>query len=156
MTQVTQVYEGSDGDATKAMYDCLARLGPVGAIAVNLFRAQKSSARAKVYRGGIRGKGSYRGMAYERKQWAMDNLAKILAQHGKECGVRWGWGVDDVQEFHKIVLYVDLPTGQVSFHTDSRGAGPDYPDAWDGVKHQSATRICQWVAQILARAKVAA
>ena len=52
--RVMQTYQGSDGEATRALYAELQQRGPVGVIAVNLFRAQKNSARAKVYRGGVR------------------------------------------------------------------------------------------------------
>lgn len=149
MQEITVIYEGSNGDATKALYDRLALLGPLGQIAVNLFRAQKSSARAKVYRGGMRGRGSYRGMAYDRKQWAMDNLASILTEHAQTCGMGWGWGDDQMQEYHRAVLYVDLPTGQVSFHTDHRGKGPDYPGNWDKARDASPGRICSWCARLL-------
>lgn len=144
---VYRIYQGSDGDATKRLYEELRKHGMIGALAVELFRAQKASERAKVYRGGIRGKGSFRGMAYDRKQWAMDNLCRQLVQ---SCGLyEWGWGVDEKQEYHRHVLYVDLPTGQVSFHTDARGAGPDYGKPWDGVLGQSADRICRWVGRVL-------
>lgn len=146
---VTNVYNGSDGDATKALYSRLERFGPAGTIAVNLLRANKNSERAKKYRGGIRGQGSYRGMAYERKSWAMSELAKALTQHGQACGIIWGWGIDHAQDYHNIVLYVDLPTGQVSFHTDRRGAGPDYPGKWDGVRGVSPQRVCAYAARIL-------
>lgn len=145
LVDVVRVYEASDGTATRALYDRLEQLGPRGHIAVNLFRAQKSSARAKVYRGG-----GYRGKAYDRKQWSMDNIAKILAEHAEACAIRWGWGQDDAQAFHSAVLYIDLPTGQVSFHTATRGAGPDYAGAWDGVRDASPQRICRWVAELLA------
>jgi hypothetical protein len=62
LIDVALVYEGSNGDATRVLYARLEALGPIGAIAVNVFRAHKSSARAKVYRGGERGRGSYRRM----------------------------------------------------------------------------------------------
>lgn len=146
---VMKVYDGSDGKATMALYSQLEQIGPVGEIAVNLFRAQKSSARAKVYRGGIRGQGSYSSMAYDRKGWAMENLSKILQKHGEACGIRWGWGIDEKAPMHRAVLYVDLPTGQVSFHAACRGAGPDYPGKWDEVLNASTGRICSWVAQLL-------
>lgn len=145
IADVLRVYLGSDGDATKALYAQLETLGPVGVIAVNLFRAQKNSERAKVYRGG-----GYRGMAYDRKQWAMDNLAAALAAHAEGAGIGWGWGDDPAQPMHRAVLYVDLPTGQVSFHTAARGTGPDYPGAWDGMPGQSPDRICRWVARLFA------
>lgn len=141
---VLAVYEGSNGEETKAMYECLEKLGPVGFVAVNLFRAQKSSARAKVYRG--RG---YSGMAYDRKQWSIDNLAVVLGSHAPELGLVWGWGEDEKQEVHRHVLYVDLPTGQVSFHSGHRGVGPAYGAAWDGQRNASPARICKWVAQLL-------
>lgn len=150
LIQVARVYQGSDGEATKALYARLETLGPIGAVAINLLRAQKASERAKVYRGGIRGRGSYRSMAYGRKGWAMDNLAAALTQHAPALGLLWGWGEDAKQEYHRCVLYLDLPTGQVSFHTAARGQGPDYPGSWDGVRGQSADRIVRWVARVLA------
>jgi len=137
-----EVYQGSDGDLTKRFYAELEQRGPVGMIAVNLFRAQKCSSRAKVYRGGIRGQGSYRGMAYDRKQWSLNNLCKVLLEHGKALGIAFGWKQDPGQEFHTWVLYVDLPwnIGQCSFHASGRGEGPTYAGDWDGA-HKSAERI---------------
>jgi hypothetical protein len=52
------------------------------------------------------------------------------------------------QEFHQWVLYVDLPTGQVSFHTAARGVGPDYPGKWDGVRGTGAIRIIKWASSL--------
>jgi hypothetical protein len=150
LADVLRVYEGSDGEATKALYARLEQLGPVGLVAMNLFRAQKASARAKVYRGGVPGRGSYRSMAYERKQWSMDQLAAILVAHGSELGLVWGWKQDPKAEFHAWVLYVDLPTGQVSFHAARRGAGPDYTGEWDGVRDVSPARIIQFCVRVLA------
>ncbi len=144
LAYVTGVYAGTDGDATKALFAKLERLGPIGVIAVNLFRAQKNSERAKVYRG------RFRGSAYDRKQWAMNNLASILAEHADAYGLRWGWGTDPAQSRHRVVLYVDLPTGQASFHTDIRGDGPDYGAEWDGARGKSPARICRWIVGLLA------
>lgn len=140
-----QVYAGSNGEATKALYHRLAPLGPAGHVAMNLFRAHKASSRAKVYRG--RG---YRGAAYDRKQWSIDNATAILGEHAVKLGIRWGWKVDPKQAYHRWVIYVDLPTGQVSFHTSERGIGPDYLGEWDGCRDQGPTRICQYVQQVLA------
>lgn len=148
-TRVQLIYMGSDGEATKALYAELDSLGPTGVIALNLFRAQKNSERAKVYRGGIRGQGSFKDMAYGRKQYALDKLCEVLTQHAEGCGLAWGWGVDPKQEHHRHVLYVDLPTGQVSFHTDKRGTGPGYSREWDGVRGVSPSRICHFVANVL-------
>lgn len=151
LPDVVRAYGGSDGDATRALFDRLAALGPAGLVAVELFRAQKNSARAKVYRGG-----GYRGKAYDRKQWALEHLADALLDHGAALGIDWGWGEDPEQPIHKAVLYVDLPTGQVSFHAGERGLGAKYRGQWDGVPGQSADRICRWCARLLAAGEVAA
>nr|WP_047169710.1 hypothetical protein [Sphingomonas sp. Y57] len=149
LVEITRIYDGSNGDATKALYAELTALGPVGIVATNLFRACKNSHRAKQYRGGVRGQGSYKSMAYDRKAWSIDNLASCLIQHSYVIGIRWGWGVDGKEAVHNAVLYVDLPTGQVSFHTAPRGKGPDYPGEWDGVRGASPGRICAFAAMLL-------
>lgn len=138
-----EVYLGSDGELTRRYYAELEKRGPIGIVALNLFRAQKCSARAKVYRGGIRGRGSYKGMAYDRKSWSMSNLCQALGEHGDSLGIAWGWREDSGVLFGERaswVLYVDLPNGQVSFHSPTRGSGPDYPHEWDQSK-LSAERI---------------
>lgn len=141
---VLSIYEGSDGGATTALYEKLRPFGPAGAVAENLVRAQKSSARAKVYRGG-----SYRRAAYDRKEWSIGNLCAALSDHAAAIGIVWGWGEDTAQPVHRFVLYVDLPTGQVSFHAGQRGTGPDYPGAWDGCRGASPARICRFTADLL-------
>jgi hypothetical protein len=149
LLRVQLVYLGSNGDETKALYAELEAIGPAGFIAANLFRASKCSARAKVYRGGQRGKGSYRRMAYDRKQWAIDNLCDALAKHAAEIGPVWGWGDDPKEPVHSAVLYIDLPQGQISFHTYPGSMGPKYKRPWDGVRGMSETRIVHYVAQVL-------
>jgi hypothetical protein len=137
------VYTASDGELTTRYYSHLQEHGPVGIVAVNLFRAQKNSERAKKYRGGIRGQGSYKSMAYDRKSWAMGNLCGVLAEHAAALSIRYGWKQDPAPVFGQApswVLYVDLPQGQCSFHSPHRGAGPDYPGDWDR-KHKSVERI---------------
>lgn len=156
LQSVLRIYEGSDGAATLRLYAQLEALGPAGEVALNLFRAQKASARAKVYRGGLPGRGSYRGIAYERKQWAMDNVCRALAAHAAILGLRWGWQLDPAQEFHQWVLYVDLPTGQVSFHTAARGLGPEYSGEWDGIPNRSPDRVVRFAAFLLAGAEASA
>ena len=142
------IYTGSNGDATTALYQLLEQRGPIGVVAVNLFRAMKNSERAKVYRGGIPGKGSYRRMAYDRKQWAMNNLCRVLSQYAGELGVVWGWKRDPLEPVHGWVLYVELPTGQISFHTGARGDGPDFAGEWDGQRRTGPTRLCRWIASL--------
>ena len=138
-----QVYDGSDGSVTTTYYNDLRKFGPAGEVALNLFRAQKCSARAKKYRGGIRGVGSYKGMAYDRKEYSLRQLCSILAEHGEKLSIIWGWKPDpDVVFGNKTswVLYVDIPTGQVSFHNPKRLDGPRYEGDWDG-ERKSCERI---------------
>ena len=151
MMAVIEIYEGSDAEATKALYERLETIGPDGMIAMNLFRAQKASARAKVYRGGIRGRGSFKSMAYEKKGWSLEQLCAALAK----AELAWGWKRDAAQTFHQWVLYVDLPTGQVSFHAGAPISENRYTGEWDGA-HLSAERIIRFVEDLLAgRASVA-
>lgn len=147
LADVLAIYEGSSGDATKALYVDLEKLGPAGIVAVNVFRASKTSGRAKVYRGR-----RYKGAAYDTKQWSIENLVKVLNEHASSLGIRWGWKIDPSQEFHKWVFYIDLPLmrGQLSFHTAERGDGPDYPGQWDGIRNVGPQRICRWVTDLLA------
>jgi hypothetical protein len=129
-----EVFEGSSADVTKAYYAALAKRGPAGDVAVNLMRAQKCSTRAKKYRGGIRGVGSYRSIAYDTKNWAMENLCKVLDAHGKRLKIRFGWKLDPDVVFGEKpswVLYIDLPQGQVSFHSPTRLSDHDYAGEWD-------------------------
>lgn len=150
---IMSTYEGSDGNATQNLYRQLVEIGPAGVVAMNLLRASKCSERAKKYRGGD-GKGSYRQQAYQRKQYSIECLDRELRSHAEALGIRWGWGRDPAQARHDAVLYVDLPMGQVSFHTGVRGMGPDYPGAWDGVRGAGASRIISWSASLFQRAKM--
>lgn len=143
-----EVYEGSDGKVTTFYFSQLEKQGRIGQIAINLFRAQKASARAKLYRGGIRGTGSFKGMAYERKNWAMGLLCEALAQHGASLGIVFGWKRDPETPAYEWVLYVDLPQGQVRFHTSTRGLGPDYAGDWDR-QHCSKERTIAFCDSVL-------
>lgn len=142
LADIMGVYLGSDAAPTTSLYAELQRLGPMGIIAMNLFRAMKASERAKVYRGG-----GYRGQAYQKKQWSMDNACAALLEHG--VALSWGWGIDPKQPVHRHVLYVDLPSGQISFHGEFRGKGPDYPGQWDGKLGQGPDRVTRWCAELL-------
>jgi hypothetical protein len=149
MLAVYQIYYGSNGIATKELYSHLEKLGAIGMVALNLFRAQKSSSRAKKYHGGIGGGISYRDLAYEKKQYSMNLLCESLSKNAESLGIKWGWKVDENQAYHKWVLYVELPElGQVSFHTDKRGKGNDYQADWDGC-HASEERIIKFVECVL-------
>lgn len=143
-TEIERVYHGSDGDATKALYARLDTFGAIGKVALNLFRACKCSERAKGYR-----RSSHRGAAYDRKNWSMGLLCEILTAEASGLGIKWGWGVDLKAVNFENVLYVEIPTGQVSFHCGVRGEGPDYGSPWDGRTGQAPDRICRWVTGIL-------
>lgn len=141
--RVMSVYTASDAEATKALYsELITRSGKAGELAVNVLRACKKSERAKVYR-----RGFSRG-AYDGKQWAMGEIVRVLSA-APDLVAAWGWAVDPKQSYHNQVLYIDLPAGQVSFHTDQRLAGPSYPGRWDGVAGASAQRACAFAAQLL-------
>ena len=149
-----EVYLGSDGNATKAYYAELEKCGTAGLVAINLFRAQKCSSRAKQYRGGIRGKGSFRSMAYDRKQWSLENLCKALTEEAKALGIAWGWKEDPGTPGFEWVLYVDLPdTGKASFHSPVRGKGPDYGGVWNG-QRASAAHIIQFCDKVMTFSRV--
>jgi hypothetical protein len=139
--EIMSIYQGSNADATKALYAELEAIGPLGVIAMNLLRAQKASSRAKEY------SRRFKSDAYRKKQWSMDNACAALVEHG--AGMVWGWGLDPVQPVHKHVLYVNTPSGQVSFHSEFRGKGPDFPGEWDGVLGMSPDRITRWCATLL-------
>jgi hypothetical protein len=144
LDKVLSIYHGSNADATRLLYQRLDATGPQGFIGSNLFRAAKCSERAKVYR-----RGKHKREAYGRKQWALDNLDGALIQHAASFDLTWGWALDPAQEFHNQVLYIELPTGQVSFHTEGRGLGPAFSGAWDGVRGAAPDRICRWIVFLL-------
>jgi hypothetical protein len=149
------VFNGSDADKTKALYARLEAFGPIGIVGVNLFRAQKCSTRAKVYRGGNPQR--LVSSAGLRPQTVEPRAAlRGPEEHAAALGIRWGWKVDPAQDVIPWVLYVDLPLKnaagelelrQVSFHSPTRGDGPDYPGDWDGIPEQSTTRIIRFIAE---------
>lgn len=145
-----QVYYGSNGGATRSFCVRLEKCGQLGRVAAALFRAQKASARAKVYHGGIHrrdgGWDSYRELACERKAECLGKLCWLLEED--DCGLQWGWKPDLSQSYARQVLYVDLPVGQVSFHSTARFSGPDYPGDWDG-EHKSEQRILECADRVL-------
>lgn len=144
----SRVFHGSDGATTRRFYAELERRGPIGFVAMNLFRAQKCSRRAKKYGpyAGVGGK-SYRDLAYERKGYSLKLLSEALALHSALLGISFGWSRDEAQAYNKWVLYVDLPAGQVSFHSPERYEGPDYPGGWDG-RRLSEERIIMFCQQV--------
>lgn len=148
---VMQVFEGSDGQATKDLYVELEMKGPEGVIAINLFRACKCSWRAKKYYRKV-----FTGLAYGRKVWSLQNLCDALAQHGEALGFVWGWKKDHAQAVHCWVLYVDIPgIGQASFHNSERldvAKRRDYKGEWHGLR-MSHKFIVAYVIRVLGRSE---
>jgi hypothetical protein len=121
------VYCGSNGVATRAYYRFLGSTGLPGRIAAQLMRCQKASSRAKQYRGGTT-MASYRDLAYARKGECLKALCALLSEQEE---VAWGWNEDPETEIAPHVLYVELPTGQVSFHSDQAFSDKRYAGEWD-------------------------
>jgi len=90
---ILMVFHGSSGDATSALYRRLEACGPAGGLAVNLFRACKTSSRAKQYR-----RRRHKDESYGRKAWSIGNAAQILLDHAEAFGLTWGWGGDVKQD----------------------------------------------------------
>lgn len=77
-------------------------------------------------------------------------LAIQTACHeAEECSITWGWGEDPDVAQAPHVLYFDLPTGQVSFHSSVRALGPDYAGEWDGVPDMADARIEAAISQAI-------
>lgn len=150
MDEFMECYRGSDGDRTIALFKRLEQGGPAGVVAINLFRALKASERAKTkYRG------KWVRIAYEKKNWAISNLAEVLGQHAAGLQITWGWGHDPKAIGYEWVLYVDLPgAGQISFHTAQRLPGPDHPTGWDRAIRQGPERLARWAGGLLDGAAV--
>jgi hypothetical protein len=149
-----ECFDASDAAATVELYRQLCARGPVGHVAQCLFRAQKTSSRAKVYRGR-----RFTSAAYENKASSMEQCVKMLEKHGSALGFGFGWKEDPSVLFGDApswVLYVDIPAGlgaatvrQVSFHSPQRGNGPTYSGEWDKIKEQSAPRIIAFCTYVL-------
>lgn len=134
MLSAIEVFRQNDGDVTKDYYAHMNARGSMGQLAVALFRAQKRSSAAKSYR-----HGRYRRAAYDVKNWSLAEVCRILKSF--EHSMVWGWQRDPKTPVFDWVLYVELPTGQCSFHSAERLDGPDYQGVWDGVIGGSVTNI---------------
>jgi hypothetical protein len=125
-----EIFRQNVGDVTKAYYELLNSKGVDGQLGVALFRAQKRSTAAKQYRGR-----RFRSAAYDVKNWSLSEICRIL---GARVGpYRWGWKHDPNTPGFEQVLYVELPTGQCSFHSADRLAGPDFEGEWSGVHNST-------------------
>lgn len=157
MVKVTakEIYEQQNGEVTKAYYSELGARGFNGALAVALFRASKRSTAAKRYRGR-----KFTRAAYDVKNWSLSEVCRILEKANAETvnGIQWGWKHDPNTPGYEWVLYVELPQGQVSFHSAEKLQGPEYQGEWDGqrVSAERIQRFCDSVMglQILEKANV--
>ena len=77
---------------------------------------------------------------------ALIELCRLLDDDRR--GMTWGWGASEDLYFPCEVLFLDLPTGQVSWPYPERMAGPDYCGRWDGT-HANEARILGWVSQVI-------
>jgi hypothetical protein len=94
-----------------------------------------------------------------------DHLVALLASMAMRYGIRAGLRIDPKAEPEwQNVVFLDLPTGQVSWHVHQREMGwfplPGYPNDWDGHdnadKYQrvvQATQVFHEVARRKARAE---
>ena len=130
---VRRAFHGSCGVTTRKLLRELEELGALGKIAAHLFRAQKASNGGKRYRGGFKSASGhrykYRDLAYDKKAASLSTLCSLLEKDS--AGLTWGWKLDAKQSAAEHVLYVELPTGQCSFHSKQRYGGPDFPGDWD-------------------------
>lgn len=139
-TSAVDIYLGSCGGRTRSYLSKLEKLGFEGKVAAQLFRAQKASSKAKLYMGGLTNV-SYSTLAYDAKAKALSRLCELLVDD--LTGVTWGWQEDLSEDYALWVLYVELPNGQVSFHSPERMTGPSFVGKWDG-DHESDRRILQF------------
>lgn len=149
MLSVSECFHGSNASATMRLFDELLRLDENGQLACLLFKALKASVRAKVYRGWADDGRSFRSLSYDRKGEALSSLAEFLDCVGSGADV-WGWKIDPhANHSNHWVLYLELPDGQVSFHSPKRFAGPDFLGEWDGVLGASEERVIRFCESVL-------
>jgi hypothetical protein len=147
--QATTVARGRPAKSTSAEPDRVAALRDLVA---ECAKAQAASDRAKTHAAAnvhyLDWSGSEASYRASRAKVAADYAEKERALRAicalaPAAGVVFGWGGDPESHAARWVLYVDLPAGQVSWHTRSRGTGPTYKGRWDGVRDAAAGRIAE-------------
>lgn len=141
MTSKEAMKTGSGEKVVEFLFELGAR-AEQGAIASALFRAQNNSSRAKRGRRGRRDRYSNKNEALAALVMSLD----IFKQH------KFGWGYDEATIGYPHVLYVELPQGQVSFHSAKRFAGPIHDREWDS-ERASADRIAGYCDSVLQESK---
>jgi hypothetical protein len=140
----------------------------LGQLALTLYEAQQASDRAKaraasgLHFDDYDDRSRYSAANYRRSRRAIDSdyWQKGLAidkacELAPQAGVVFGWREDRTCKVAPWVVYFELPSGQVSFHSSQRGAGPDYAGAWDGTC-ATRTRIRALIDQLTQRETVPA
>ena len=144
MSRTLKAFSSSDGSFVTSLTADLCRRGASGAVACTLFRAFNNSQRAKKVR--RRSYGKSRNERYSQKNESLTNLSSAIEAFRPD--LVWGWKKDYSTPGFEWVIYVELPTGQVSFHSRNRGNGPDYAGDWDG-ERATRERIAEWCGQLL-------
>jgi len=80
---------------------------------------------------------------YRRKEAALQEAVQVAPL----ANVSFGWVTPDDG---MPIVYFDLSSGQVSFHSATRLAGPDYEGFWDGIRGASAERIQAAIRELIA------
>lgn len=120
-----EAFNSRDPAVTVSFQNSLLGRGVRGQLAFGVFRAQKRSTVAKGQR-----KRKFRREAYDGKQEALVYVDRLLTANDGLVD-DWGWAKDSQQNYHDQVLYVDLPTGQCSFHSDHSSSAKAYGGKWD-------------------------
>lgn len=116
---------------------------PAGLTASFMLRVQGYSDQAKQERSRSAAKS-----LYQSKDWALTRLYYALHDYAEILGIVWGWGTDPACPGFAHVLYADIPTGQVSFHSSVGGGLPAYAKPWDG-SGDTRSRIARWAKQLI-------
>lgn len=150
-TLAVDVYNSSDAELTRSYYDLLEHYGIVGRFALNLFRALKCSDRAAKYTDL-----GHRTKTLGRKRYSIESLVAILNEHATALGITWGWRTEHHDPKYVSAgaqaaphaLYMNLPTGQVRFHSPARMTGPEYTGETNLDHYGRATRVIKFCDRI--------
>lgn len=128
--------------------------GRVGMIGAALLNCQKESSNAKKHLKGHAGAIQSRRLSRERYQQKHQAMAALQVHLKEYQTFNWGWAPDPNPSKSSAVhvLYVDLPTGQVGFHsTQMLGRNAKvYTGQWDG-QNKNMERIFKFCEDILNR-----